>query len=128
MRATRSFERLRGPIAADLPPDKNGVRYYRLLIKIVDGVHTVYVSNDSTRIFTPDTLPLVLKHRLAIIKSRPQTENKKDEWASSMLEVFTHPPHVKTNEEMQLIGWQSTEIAYIVIVSEGELDYIRIST
>jgi hypothetical protein len=124
----RSLEKLNGPIAANIAPDPNGVRYYRLLVKILDDIHTVYVGNDSTRIFTPDTLPSVLKHRLAIIKSRPPDGNEKEPSASSMLGLFMHPPRTECSEEMKVIGWQSAETMYIVIVSEEELEQIKVGT
>lgn len=126
MSTARSLEKLNGPIAANIAPDKDGKRYYRLLVKIVDDVHMAYVGNDSTRIFTPDTLPLMLKHRLAIIKSRSQGVNEKEALTHSMLGVFMHPPRKDISEEMETIGWRSSETMYIVIVSEEELEQIKV--
>lgn len=128
MSTARSLEKLNGPIAANIAPDQDGKRYYRLLVKIVDDVHMVYVGNDSTRIFTPDTLPSMLKHRLAIIKSRSQGVNEKKALTHSMLGVFMHPPRKDLSEEMEIIGWRSAETMYIVIVSEEELEQIKVGT
>lgn len=133
MSTARSLEKLNGPIAANIAPDPNGVRYYRLLVKIVDDIHTVYVGNDSTRIFTPDTLPSMLKHRLAIIKSRPHSADDRDEMTSSLLGLFLHTPPTEKygNEygnELEIIGWRSAETMYIVIVSEEELEQIKVGT
>jgi hypothetical protein len=125
----KSLEQLNGPVRANIAPAEDGTLYYRLLIKILDEKHFVYVGNDSTRIFTPDTLPSMLKHRLAIIKSRPQSDNQQEEIKSSMLGLFMQRPHkVEDGIEMDVIGWCGAKGMYIVIVSEEELNHIRIST
>ena len=125
----KSLEQLNGPVRANIVPAENGTLYYRLLIKILGDEHSVYVGNDSTRIFTPDTLPSMLKHRLAIIKSRPQSNNQQEELKSSMLGLFMQSAiRAGDGNEMELIGWCGAKDMYIVIVSEEELNHIRIST
>jgi hypothetical protein len=122
----KSLEQLTGPVRANIAPAEDGKVYYRLLIKILDEKHFVYVGNDSTRIFTPDTLPSMLKHRLAIIKSRPQSGNQQEELKSSMLGLFLHI--VEDEIDMDVIGWCGAKGMYIVIVSEEELNHIKMST
>jgi hypothetical protein len=125
----KSLEQLNGPVRANIVPAENGILYYRLLIKILGDEHSVYVGNDSTRIFTPDTLPSMLKHRLAIIKSRPQSNNQQEELKSSMLGLFMQSAiRVGDGNEMELIGWCGAKDMYIVIVSEEELNHIKMST
>jgi hypothetical protein len=125
----KSLEQLTGPVRANIAPAENGTLYYRLLVKILDDIHTVYVGNDSTRIFTPDTLPSMLKHRLAIIKSRPQSVNQQEEVKSSMLGLFMQSAiRAGDGNEMELIGWCGAKDMYIVIVSEEELEQIKVGT
>jgi hypothetical protein len=125
----KSLEQLNGPVRANIVPAENGILYYRLLIKILGDEHSVYVGNDSTRIFTPDTLPSMLKHRLAIIKSRPQSNNQQEELKSSMLGLFMQSAiRAGDGNEMELIGWCGAKDMYIVIVSEEELNHIKMST
>jgi hypothetical protein len=125
-----SWAKLKGPIAANIAPDINGKRYYRMLVTIVDDSHIVYVSNDSTRIFTPDTLPSMLKHRLAIIKSRPTPPQIEGELSAFGLFLESRGGlQVEKESEMEIIGWHcGTGGSYIVIVSEEELNHIKMST
>jgi hypothetical protein len=126
----KSLEQLTGPVRANIAPAEDGKVYYRLLIKILDEKHFVYVGNDSTRIFTPDTLPSMLKHRLAIIKSRPTPPQIEGELSAFGLFLESRGGlQAEKESEMEIIGWHcGTGGSYIVIVSEEELNHIRIST
>jgi len=119
----RSFEKLNGPIRANVNVLPDGKVYYRLVINIIDDEHTVYVGNDSVRIFTSDTLPSMLKHRLAIIKSRPKGANESD----ARISIFL-PSDLGEDNEMGMIGWSASEYNYVVIVSQEELEYLVVST
>lgn len=91
---------------------------YRVPVRIEGNKHTIYVGDNHTRMFDADTLPVFIKHKLAmiIVSATPESLVSPNILLTN-LELFATPKA----GNLQTIGWRASETMYIVVMSEEEL-------
>ena len=81
--------------------------------------HTVFLGNSRTRIYTSETLPDCIKHKLTMVLASPDSVLH-NEYCSSFgihkLMVNNSAPH------MNDIGWRASDSFFVVVIESEELD------
>lgn len=104
------------PLSYDIPEP---VKFYRVPVKIENGLHTVYVADDHVRMFDADTLPDFVRHKLAMIVVK-DWGNLPDDNILSTLDLFA-----ARDGDMHTIGWKASDSYYIVVMTTSELMSLR---
>lgn len=92
---------------------------YRVPLMRVGGDHTVFLGNGRIRIYTAETLPDCIKHKLTMILASPDVALH-DEYNSTFgvhkLMVNNSAPH------MNDIGWRASDSFFVVVIESEDLD------
>lgn len=92
---------------------------YRVPLMRIGDDHTVFLGNSRTRIYTSETLPDCIKHKLTMVLASPDVALH-DEYCSSFgihkLMVNNSAPH------MNDIGWRASDSFFVVVIESEELD------
>ena len=102
------------PIASEF-----GEGMYRVPVRIESEKHTVFVGDNHLRIFDADTLPVFLKHKLAMIVVTGSAQLTQRDDLLTRLQLY------QTRGEMPDIGWQASPTMYVVILSNDELESLK---
>jgi hypothetical protein len=81
------------------------------MLRAVDGHYVVFVGDNTIRRYTDDTLPDVLRGRLAMILASPQTW--RDDHDVDKLSLYTN----NQSPELDEIGWRVSDSYFIFVVS-----------
>ena len=93
--------------------------HHRVPITYINGNYEVFVGDSQIRIFNDDSLPDVIKARLAMIKAANTEPPTVD--PILIAKAYDHPPDSKMFE----IGWQPCEGLYVVVIPTKDLTYLR---
>jgi len=93
--------------------------HHRVPITYINGNYEVFVGDSQIRIFNDDSLPDVIKARLAMIKAANTEPPTID--PILIAKAYDHPPDSKMFE----IGWQPCEGLYVVVIPTKDLTYLR---
>jgi hypothetical protein len=92
---------------------------YRVPLMRVGDDHTVFLGNGKIRIYTAESLPDCIKHKLTMVLASPDVALH-DEYNSSFgvhkLMVNNSAPH------MNDIGWRASDSFFVVVISSEDLD------
>ena len=105
------------PIGSEF--DDLGRGLYRVPVRIESEKHTIFVGDNHLRIFDFDTLPVFIKHKLAMIIVSPTPEFLPSDESLSRLTLF------QTQGETPMIGWKASSTMYIVIMTDAELESLK---
>ena len=74
------------------------------------STYSLYVGNNTKRIFSPSSLPPFIKLKLAMINSIPRKDYHR---------------YTKNNPEFKHIGWCVSDSIYVIVMSEDELSELK---
>lgn len=92
---------------------------YRVPLKRIDDDHYVYFGNGLSRIYTTETLPDCIKHKLTMILASNDVLLYRDD--DRHFGVFTLMNNCGSPEMMD-IGWRATDTYFVVVITREELD------
>ena len=92
---------------------------YRVPLMRVGDDHTVFLGNGKIRIYTPETLPDCIKHKLTMVLASPDVElwDESADWFGVHAVMQNNSaPH------MNDIGWRASDSFFVVVISSEDLD------
>jgi hypothetical protein len=92
---------------------------YRVPLRRLGDDHTVYLGNGKCRIYTTETLPDCIKHKLTMVLASPDIElwDEDARWFGvHALMQNNSAPH------MNDIGWRASDSFFVVVISSEDLD------
>lgn len=92
---------------------------YRVPLRRVDDDHYVYFGNGLSRIYTAESLPDCIKHKLTMVLASPNTSLYKD--SDRAFGVHTLMNNC-ASPEMHDIGWRASDTFFVVVITRQELD------
>jgi hypothetical protein len=97
---------------------------FRVPMRRIDGDYILFVADFSRRIFTDDTLPDFLRHKVAMILASPTTFIWQDDelfksW--NLLSVYTNTYQPNLDD----IGWRISDTMFVVIMGYENLMSLR---
>jgi hypothetical protein len=92
---------------------------YRVPVRKVGNQYTIYVDNFFTRVFDENSLPDVLKTKMAMILASPHQIVSDREVTSLMLLTTTE------REDFKEIGWRVSDTFFCVILNNSDLCALR---
>lgn len=95
-------------------------RMFRVPMRRIDGDYILFVADFQRRIFTDDTLPNNLKHKIAMIFASPTTYIWQDDelfksW--NLLSIYTNTYQPNLDE----IGWRISDTMFVIIMGYEDL-------
>jgi hypothetical protein len=99
-------------------------RLFRVPMRRIDGDYILFVADFSRRIFTDDTLPNFIKHKIAMILASPTTYIWQDDeliktW--NLLSVYTNT----YQPNLEDVGWRISDTMFVIIMSYENLMSLR---
>jgi hypothetical protein len=92
---------------------------YRVPLRRVDEKHYVYFGNGTSRIYTADTLPDCIKHKLTMILASSTALLYDEEDRSFGVHTLMNNQGLS---EMHDIGWRASDTFFVVVITREELD------
>ena len=91
------------------------------------STYSLYVGNNTKRIFSPSSLPPFIKLKLAMINSIPKKDWKSFEHDDTFTELdcYLPPKYITYNPEFKHIGWCVSDSIYVIVMSEDELSELK---
>jgi hypothetical protein len=92
---------------------------YRVPLRRIDDDHYVYFGNGLSRIYTTESLPDCIKHKLTMVLASPDVLLYRDGDRSFGVHALMNncgSPH------MHDIGWRASDTFFVVVISREDLD------
>lgn len=92
---------------------------YRVPLRRIDDDHYVYFGNGLSRIYTAESLPDCIKHKLTMILASPDVLLYREGDRSFGVHALMNncgSPH------MHDIGWRASDTFFVVVISREDLD------
>lgn len=92
---------------------------YRVPLRRIGDDHIIYLGNGRSRIYTAETLPDCIKHKLTMVLASPDValhDERSMTWGVHKLMINNSAWH------MNDIGWRSSDTYFVVVISSEDLD------
>ena len=89
--------------------------------------YSLYVGNNTKRIYVENRLPTFIQSKLAMINAIPKDDWGMEQYEDYLLEVdcYAHRKNLKKHSEFKHIGWQVSDSMYVIVLDEDELTELK---